>query len=832
MRISTLNEINQERNYIQSFNGYNHNTRIPENEFYEMDSLCGENYPTISPRKSRGYWLTRYDYGLQTGSYGVSGLSVSKDGFYERVATNKIPLRTYTFRYGDLRWGNVWKLQNTDESWSTVNISGYGISFDSITDTPAQIDVTPYLKDFKHIYADVWSGDAKFRGVTIGGVQMMQTTFNNVQLELNATNTYTLACGTQSVTGTLTKILGVYMLTNESNFGFSYIPITKTLSIVGTAAMFNEFSQYHATLTEETENVIPAAPGHSYKALFARNNDLCMIDQYSGDDWRGDLLISDHPVQNLELNDTPKQLVKMGAYIIVLPDKVWVNTAKFVGNEYEYGNIEAEYTSTGTVKYTPCRVDGTPYTNVTASATAPASPTDKQYWLDTSEKPHTLKQYSATQSMWVVIPTVYIRIQATNIAKDFAQYDGVKLSGMSCASATENAQLAELNGKYSVLQEVYHDSATPANDYIVVTGVLDSEVTQTTAMTAERDMPDMDFVIECNNRLWGCKFGRKSNGETINEIYASKLGDFKNWNCFMGVSTDSYAATVGSYGEFTGAISYSGYPLFFKERSMYKIFGSFPSNFQIQTVDCSGVHKGDARTLCVVDNILYYKAQDAIVAYDGSLPRNISGAFGSLTFNGKSSGSNAFLNGAVACGARHKYYINMRSDEDGKWYLFYYDTGLGLWYKEDSIFVSDMTMVNEELFMITDDGCAIRTEFGTRNYGDNVVVPMGQRPPLRKEPVSWSGVTGTFGLNLPDKKYISNIIIRLSADVGTDIKVFIQYDSSSEWKQVCHYVGKGLSSVSMPIRPRRCDHFRLRFVGVGDAKIYSIAQTIEQGSDY
>jgi hypothetical protein len=45
-------------------------------------------------------------------------------------------------------------------------------------------------------------------------------------------------------------------------------------------------------------------------------------------------------------------------------------------------------------------------------------------------------------------------------------------------------------------------------------------------------------------------------------------------------------------------------------------------------------------------------------------------------------------------------------------------------------------------------------------------------------------------------------------------------------------VGHNLRSFSVPIRQKRCDHFRLRIEGEGDAKIYSVAKTIEEGSDF
>jgi hypothetical protein len=43
--------------------------------------------------------------------------------------------------------------------------------------------------------------------------------------------------------------------------------------------------------------------------------------------------------------------------------------------------------------------------------------------------------------------------------------------------------------------------------------------------------------------------------------------------------------------------------------------------------------------------------------------------------------------------------------------------------------------------------------------------------------------------------------------------------------------GVSLQSFAVPIRPQRCDHLRLKIMGEGDAKIYSICKTIEWGSD-
>lgn len=126
----------------------------------------------------------------------------------------------------------------------------------------------------------------------------------------------------------------------------------------------------------------------------------------------------------------------------------------------------------------------------------------------------------------------------------FAAGDGVVIEG--CREES-------LNGSHVL--EAAEDGA------LVVPGMIAGQATQTEELTVRRSVPEMDFVIESGNRLWGCRYG-VTDGKAVNEIYASKLGDFKNWNCYAGRSTDSYVATRGSDGPFTGAADYLGSPLF------------------------------------------------------------------------------------------------------------------------------------------------------------------------------------------------------------------------------------------------------------------------------
>ena len=510
---------------------------------------------------------------------------------------------------------------------------------------------------------------------------------------------------------------------------------------------------------------------------------------------------------DMDLSDSPKQLVSMGAYVIILPDKKYINTLDIT----DFGNIEASF-SVSNATYEMCKMNGEVYTNTTKAPNAPENPENLQLWIDTSSTPHVLKQYSKTSEMWVQIATTYIKISAYNIAKVFKQYDAVKITGFP----SDVSQLAELEGNTFPLWEAYHDKGDEntgrdegTEDYIVIIGILDEVCTKETELRLDRTMPTMDFIIESGNRLWGCHYGVATNGEVVNEIYASKLGDFKNWNCFMGISTDSYVASVGSDGVFTGAITHLGYPLFFKENYLHKVYGNYPSNYQVQTTACRGVQKGSEKSLAIVNEVLYYKSRNAVCAYDGSLPVEISSALGDVSYFNAVAGSHG-----------NKYYISMNDSDEaskGEWSFFTYDTSKGMWHKEDDLHAKAFCSCRNELYYLSDGDASIRTIFGSGTQDE--------------DPVEWMAETGPIGIYTPDKKYVSRLNVRMSLNVGTKVYFYAQYDSCGEWELMFTMTGLNLRSFSVPIRPKRCDHMKIRIVGEGDAKIYSIAKTIEQGSD-
>ena len=522
--------------------------------------------------------------------------------------------------------------------------------------------------------------------------------------------------------------------------------------------------------------------GISATGIIAKDK-LCYVDGTA-------FVIGDERIE-MGLSDEPKNLVSMGAYVIIMPDRKYINTIKN-GDAYENGDIDATYTTVEDAKFTLCTLTGDNYDiEGKDSAVAPENPENGQLWIDTSSVPNTLKKYSAANAMWVSIATTYIKITSKGIGANFKQYDGVKISGVTIDA------LSSLNSAHALWG--------CGDDYLIVTGILDQVATQTDAITIERKMPVMDFIVESNNRLWGCRYGANDDGNIVNEIYACKLGDFKNWNCFMNLSTDSYTVSCGTDGAFTGAITHLGYPLFFKENCMHKVYGDYPANFQVQSTACRGVQRGSHRSMAIVNETLFYKSGGAVCAYDGSLPEEMSTALGEIRYGD-----------AVAGAHDNKYYITMK-DAGGSYHLFVYDTVKGMWHKQDNLYVDGFCSYMNEIYAIDHETKHIITMLGSGTQ-DSKSVP-------------WMVETGIVGMSLPDMKYISRLLVRMSLEVGARVAISIQYDSIGDWEQVCRMTVTSLRSFAVPVRPRRCDHFRIRIEGEGEGRIYSITKTIEQGSD-
>ncbi|MBR2716269.1 MAG: hypothetical protein IKP17_03830 [Oscillospiraceae bacterium] len=336
-------------------------------------------------------------------------------------------------------------------------------------------------------------------------------------------------------------------------------------------------------------------------------------------------------------------------------------------------------------------------------------------------------------------------------------------------------------------------------------------------VTITREVPDLDFVCVSDNRLWGCK------GDAI---YASKPGDPLNFNVFDGLSTDSWASETGTTGNFTACCCYQGYPLFFKEDAVFKVVGDRPDNFQWQPYERFGVLKGCDRSLAVAAETLFYLSPEGVCAYTGGRPTLISDALGRDTrWSGAAAGSDGL-----------RYYVSMRGGD--AWSLFVYDTRYGLWHREDASHALGFAFLGQKLYMLTDEVSGEGESATAYGALRRLNAPWSAEG-TPEASVAWSAEFADFfrfyettDTASQNKKGLLRLQLRCSLEAGSSLTVKVMYDSDGVWHDAGSLAGaKVKSSFNLPMILRRCDHFRLKLEGIGDAVIYSLTTVKYAGSN-
>lgn len=435
------------------------------------------------------------------------------------------------------------------------------------------------------------------------------------------------------------------------------------------------------------------------------------------------------------VTDSKKQITSLGSYIIIFPDKAYYNMA-----DDTFGSLESEKSGSATIK------DGT--------------------FVGEPAKGNT------------------IYMAGVNFKNYFKQGDAVTISG---------AAKHKENNKTAVIREIDGENLRFYENTFVIGSGGDSET-----LTIKRAVPDMDFICENENRLWGCK------GDTI---YASKLGDPFNFNVFDGVATDSYAVNVGSSGDFTGCVKFLGHTCFFKEESIYKVYGNKPSNFQVMGSGSLGVESGSAGSLAIASERMFYLSRAGFVVYTGGIPQDIGKAFGDVAYSRATAGTDG-----------RKYYVS--AENQGVYFLFVYTPSSGMWHKEGGLWINSFAYL-KGLYMLEENG---RLWF----LGERENVPVGAEPESDFDSMV---EFADFEEGSPNKKRIAKLQLRIEMEEGAKVTVFLQFDSSGVWEEVQVVKADRKKSFYLPIIPRRCDHFRIKIEGRGQWKLHSLVKEIAHGSE-
>ncbi len=383
--------------------------------------------------------------------------------------------------------------------------------------------------------------------------------------------------------------------------------------------------------------------------------------------------------------------------------------------------------------------------------------------------------------------------------------DGIKISG--CVAATSNNKTAivrEISADRKYLR-FYENTFTTHGLDLTATSVTEASI------TLSRECPDMNFMCECGNRLFGC---------TDDTIYACKLGDPFNWNVFDGLSTDSYSVDVASAGEFTGCADYNGYVLFFKPDRIYKLYNieDTPKNWRLTELETYGLKTGCGDTLAQADNYLFWLSPRGVVRYSGSYPEIISEPLGLApddTGIGGTDGQN--------------YYISIKhADETSTLYMF--DTQHGIWFKHDDIEVKCFERDKYGLVALEKNWpIAPEDDHVTRLHGipDSPTEVSNSDRDTMESFVEFGDIMN----NTTEHKYISQLGVTAEVSDKGRLDFYLSTDSGTTWQEMGSIGPSPKTTTILPITPVRCDFFRIKIVGKGQWKIYAIARGYMSGTD-
>lgn len=640
---------------------------------------------------------------------------------------------------------------------------------------------------------------------------------------------------------------------NQSvNVGFSKISSNSS-------SVYTEFvnqknvscDDYPALSTRKERNYIANDVNITSNIIIA-NNKICYIKNHDT------LVIGDKEVVLSATTNKTENIMLMGSQIIIFPTRLLANldkntveeidgyyfkesmssSSQQVGipegeNAYDHtfrGNIKVRYSSKLSDSVPCCSI----YYYITDSGQlkATSSMEDFYSYVEDNGSVERIIKYQKSKIMRVVdvientdylndhllkfteLEGNYVSIHQTGIGVEFKIGDYVRISYLDTALTSKSyKEVVNDNSFADRLNDKYFKILDKTDDAIMIQCDLNCSVDYNGPIGIYRMMPTyMDFNIENENRLWGCS-------NKNNEIYASKLGDPTNWFAYGdGISTDSYALTIGTEGEFTGIAKQNNAILFFKENWVHKIYGTKPSNYCLTTYNVPGVEKGSEKSLVWINGTLFYKSKYGVCLYSpGGTPTIISDeAFGNNTYTN-----------AVAGKYKHKYYISLLNTATNEYELYTYDTYKGIWNREDNTQFLNTVTYNDNLYFT--DG---KTNYiGSIDGKENLFNAITNSELFYENPIEWEAETGNLYDNELNVKWINQLQFLLELNEKSEVEIFIKTKVNGEYRQIKSLYAQEKRTINYTFVPSRADFLQIKFKGRGQARLYQINIRYNAGSE-
>ena len=714
--------------YVDTFGGYNANIRVSENEFNDMRNMTGDYYPLLSPRNKRGMTPFSGIYSMLPCDTSGTREGLSQGGICAVTKENGETLMRF-FKADGTSAKAPYSVGGDPEETTLIQQAGYVYAFPQAVRFGTVKTEREKLSNETSVRKNPAVSDVYSRVACF----TMQPCDREGILDDSPLSTFTLT-SVYDGTGTFTR------------------PSDSLVAVTGGTPPVN---QWGVTVYIGSDGIVTSIKSYVAETITVPSGGFVLTGHGKGAYW-----LSSYAAVG-------RYITRTGSAV-----KIYENAAS------------AEVV---TVK--------------------PDNPANGLRWRDNITGK--LYVYSSAVGQWVAQTQNYIMLSFGDTDyEDGGEYAYIgERNGVRQKDEQGNYTLEPFEGfkvgdaiTISGISKKYDSTyviASIAAHGLILNGFIDEKITRYISadrtVTISRKVPHMDFVVECNNRLWGCYYGHKDkddpSSEVLNEIYCSALGDPTNWYKYEGTAMDSWTASVGEPGAWTGAAVYGGYPIFFKENAIIRIYGTAPSSFQTAAYNYRGVKANSHRSLAIVDEVLFYHSCDGFVAYTGGVPTKIDSALG-----------HAVYSDAVGGSFGSKYYVSAKCG--GKYSVLVYDTSTGLWHKEDDMKVRQFCRVSDKLYIVRDDLSVITSGGGT------------------DEKVDWFAQTGVIGYGDIYYKRLTKVNIKLKLPLGSEFTVYASYDDGS-WETCGTYTGMDDMPIDISFIPMRCDRFRIRYEGRGDCKIIS-----------
>ncbi|MGH0053392.1 MAG: hypothetical protein ACQ5SW_08405 [Sphaerochaetaceae bacterium] len=309
------------------------------------------------------------------------------------------------------------------------------------------------------------------------------------------------------------------------------------------------------------------------------------------------------------------------------------------------------------------------------------------------------------------------------------------------------------------------------------------------------DAPDnLLYITEWNNRLWAV-------ADDDSYIYATKQGQFDDWETMEDVSTDAYFVDTGGNTNFTGIATYNNHVTAFKSDQFFEIYGNIPENFQVITGTKDGLENNEA--LCEVDSQLYFLSNDGPMVYTGGVPTSIglelpedieTGTFG-----------------------RDKNKLYFSANDGTTDVLYVYDPRYGYWHKEDFTKVVRFENHLGQLYGLCDDGALYK--LGRVTDGTEGVL-------------SWYLETKQYyDATFMKKEYHAlNLLLKIDPDGYVSVKIELDNGDEINYGTFTSTTYEDME-INIPINQKKCNRFKLILEGEGEMVLKHVQRQFSIGSE-